>query len=65
MAFLRWWAQVVQTESIFDLSRGYFADQSWFQHAPSFVSGFAELRHPGYNLAAWNIDQHRLAQLHG
>jgi hypothetical protein len=57
LSFLKWLADTLEIEAKVDLSDGYFVDQSWFQHAPGFVDGFAEIRHDGYNVGHWNFEQ--------
>ena len=60
--FLGWWQQKLATQCIVDLKRGIFVDQSWIDLAPGLFAGVAILRHPGYNVAYWNIAQRKLAK---
>lgn len=57
LGFLSWWSRTLETESKIALEQGYFVDQSWLQYAPSFLSGFLELKHRGYNVGHWNLAQ--------
>ena len=39
---------------------GYFVDQRWFDLAPGFLTDFAIVRDPEYNVAYWNLHGRRL-----
>ena len=43
-----------------DPSVGFFVDQRWFDLAPGFLSDFAIVREPEYNVAYWNVHSRRL-----
>ncbi len=58
--FLRWWATMVSDPRNLRMESGY--DQCWLDLAPSFIEHFAVLRHPGYNVAAWNLPSRALTQ---
>lgn len=62
MEFLGWWGRTLETACKVDHEAGYFVDQSWLQHAPGFLEGFRELRHPGYNVGHWNLAQRPLTR---
>lgn len=53
--FLSWWAGRCRTECTNDLQGGYFVDQKFAELAPSFLDKLHVLRHPGYNVAYWNL----------
>lgn len=60
--FLRWWHEKLCEFCFVDFSRGLFVDQKWIDIAiPLFDIGI--LRHPGYNVANWNISQRSLTSL--
>jgi glycosyltransferase involved in cell wall biosynthesis len=53
--FVAWWGEHLRTGAVFDLARGLFTDQKWCELLPSLVERTKVLRHPGYNLAYWNL----------
>ncbi len=57
MAFLDWWARQLRTGALVDFAANLFTDQRWCDIAPAFVPGLAVLRHPGCNVAYWNLAQ--------
>ncbi len=58
-SFLEWWKQRLYDHCIVDLARGLFVDQKWVDLAPGMFEGVSILRHPGYNVAYWNLS-HRV-----
>ena len=60
--FLEWWAAKCQTLSLVDFPANLFIEQRWADFAPAFVRRTKVLRHPGYNLAYWNLAHRKLAQ---
>lgn len=61
LELVSWWGWRLRTHSLIDLEHGLFVDQKWADLFPSFVAEFRSLRHPGYNLAYWNLHQRRVA----
>ena len=51
----RWWADRLLTGCRVDLPGHMFTDQRWMDLAPAFVERTLILRHPGCNLAYWNL----------
>ena len=58
--FLHWWQGKLVEDCIVDLDRGIFVDQSWIDLVPGLFANVAILRHPGYNVAYWNLAQRRV-----
>ena len=56
---LDWWSDRLRRDCRVDPVWGYFVDQRWFDLVPGFVSDFAILRDPEYNVAYWNLHAHR------
>lgn len=54
---LSWWAGRCALHCRVNLARHMFADQRWMDYAPSFVERLYVLRHPGCNVAYWNLSQ--------
>ena len=61
LRFLSWWNHKLRQLCYVDFARGLFVDQKWIDAAPSFFD-LGVLRHPGYNVANWNIAQRKVTQ---
>lgn len=55
VAFLDWWAARCLDWCYDDSPKGLFTDQRWVDLAPCFFPTLHVLRHPGYNMATWNL----------
>lgn len=55
--YLRWWQKKLRHDCVVDFERGVFVDQSWMDLVPGMFDRVAVLRHPGYNVAYWNLAQ--------
>lgn len=61
--FIRWWKN--QT-SLFPITRpdlGLVNEQGWLRFAGDFDDNVKIFRHPGYNVAYWNIKQRNLSKI--
>jgi len=59
--FLRWWQGKLERDCVVDVANGIFVDQSWVDLVPGLFDGVEILRHPGYNVAYWNLAQREVA----
>jgi glycosyltransferase involved in cell wall biosynthesis len=57
---LDWWADRLRRDCRVDPAYGYFVDQRWFDLTPGFLTDFAILRDPEYNVAYWNLHSRSL-----
>lgn len=60
LAFLRWWARRMEQYCVVDLAGGLFVDQKWMDLLPGLLEPVRVLRHPGCNVAYWNIHGRRV-----
>jgi len=58
--FVKWWQSKLERECIIDMDRGIFVDQSWIDLVPGMFERVSILRHPGYNVAYWNLAQRKV-----
>lgn len=57
LALLAWWQGKLRRHCIVAFEQGIFVDQSWMDLVPGLFANVGILRHPGYNVAYWNIAQ--------
>ncbi|MFA7282178.1 MAG: glycosyltransferase [Sterolibacterium sp.] len=62
-ALLAWWQGKLRKDCVIAHDRGIFVDQSWMDLVPGLFENVCILRHPGYNVAYWNLAQ-RLIDRH-
>lgn len=58
----RWWSDRCYTSCRVDIAGNMFTDQRWMDLAPVFVDKPKILRHPGYNIAYWNLAHREVSQ---
>jgi glycosyltransferase involved in cell wall biosynthesis len=62
LALLRWWSDRCLLHCQVDIAANLFTDQRWMDLAPMFVAKPMILRHPGYNVAHWNLPHRDIQQ---
>lgn len=55
LTFLKWWSGRLHAECYSAPERGLFVDQRFVDLAPSLIGDLHVIRHPGYNVAYWNL----------
>lgn len=63
-ALAAWWANKLEFSALVDPDSGLFTDQKWIDLLPGLFPDVTILRHPGYNLAYWNLP-HRAVTVEG
>ncbi|MBI3295340.1 MAG: hypothetical protein HYZ71_11500 [Deltaproteobacteria bacterium] len=63
--FLQWWATKLYEGCQIDLDRGMHVDQRWIDLVPAYFPETEILRHPGLNIAYWNLRNRPLDQTEG
>jgi glycosyltransferase involved in cell wall biosynthesis len=61
-SLLTWWKKHLAHDCRVALDRGIFVDQSWMNFAPCLLENCGVLRHPGYNMAYWNLHYRQLSE---
>jgi hypothetical protein len=59
---LDWWQKKTFESGSMNWYQGQFTDQKWGDFFPAYFKTFI-LKHPGYNVASWNIDERPLMHL--
>ena len=59
--FLDWWGARVVKYGFADFSRNMFYDQLWINYVPTLFDNYYILKHPGYNMANWNLHERELS----
>ena len=59
--FLDWWGARVIRYGFADFSKSMFYDQIWINYVPALYDNYFILKHPGYNMANWNLHERQLS----
>ena len=60
--FIHWYRDRLLEFCYIDFDWGLYTDQRWCDLAPALFDKLFILRHPGYNVARWNLSQRDLAK---
>jgi len=60
-ALVEWWWARCERQCLLEVENGLFLDQKWMNLVPSLLDRVLVLRHPGYNVAHWNLHDRRLS----
>ncbi|MET1023586.1 MAG: glycosyltransferase family 4 protein [Pseudoxanthomonas sp.] len=61
---LDWWDAKLHRLCLHDVREGVFTDQKWMDLAPLLLGSSVVLKHPGCNVAYWNLHE-RIPRCHG
>ncbi len=59
--FLDWWHERVIKYGYSNQALGMFYDQLWINYVPCLYDNYLILKHPGYNIAHWNLHERYLS----
>ena len=59
-SFLAWWGQRCRDFCFMESQFGLSTDQKWISIAPCFFDELKIIRHPGFNVAAWNTFERQI-----
>ncbi|HEY0760291.1 MAG TPA: group 1 glycosyl transferase [Acidisarcina sp.] len=62
LKFLDWWEERCLEKGFADPRNALFVDQKWVNLAPAMFDGVLILKHPGCNMAHWNIHERHLTR---
>lgn len=57
---IHWWKERLRFHCRIDKCRGIFVDQKWIDLAPMFFEKIYSVKHPGWNMAWWNLSERSL-----
>ena len=60
VGFLNWWHDRVIKYGYAKQSESMFYDQLWINYVPCLYDNYLILKHPGYNIAHWNLHERYL-----
>jgi hypothetical protein len=59
--FLQWWSNRLYLYCREDTANGIFTDQKWCDAVPAFFDDYKIIRHPGCNVASWNLCERQIS----
>lgn len=59
--FLNWWDFELKDGCYLDYSKGFATDQIWLNLVPVYFDNVYISKHPGMNIAFWNIDERNIS----
>jgi len=62
---LEWWQLKMLHDCIVDIPHGLFVDQKWMDMVPGMYEGVHIYRHPGWNVAYWNLNHRHVTKKKG
>ena len=62
---LDWWERKLLRDCVVDIPRGLFTDQKWIDLVPGIFERTSIVRHPGWNVAYWNLKHRRVEEQDG
>lgn len=57
---IAWWKERLKNHCRIDKCNGIFVDQKWMDLAPLFFDKIKSVKHPGWNMAWWNLSERKL-----
>ena len=57
---LDWWSNHLTEDCRYDAGKGMFVDQAWMDLAPIFFEDVEIVKHPGFNVAYWNLHERQV-----
>ncbi len=64
-AVINWWAERLAEHCRNDVANGIFVDQLWMNLAPIYFENVEISRHPGLNVAYWNLHERMVRSRNG
>jgi len=62
---LGWWEKKLLRDCVVDIPRGLFTDQKWIDLVPGIFERTSIVRHPGWNVAYWNLKHRHVEERNG
>jgi hypothetical protein len=60
--FMEWWKDRLKDFCYFQFEKGLFVDQKWANLVPVFFDSVFIVKHPGYNIAYWNLQERNITR---